>query len=138
MIGDSGTSRSGAKHYYYTCSTRKRGGDCKKKSVRAKAIEDEVINATIQVVLQDDMLEHIADRVMEYQAKDTDGAALIEQYRGELKETETAISRYPAGHRGGYVHPVHEGTHGGIGRSESRITGRYRARTDKPPDGIKG
>lgn len=92
MIGDSGTSRNGAKHYYYTCSTRKRGGDCKKKSVRAKAIEDEVINATIQVVLQDDMLEHIADRVMEYQAKDTDGAALIERYRGELKETETAIS----------------------------------------------
>ena len=92
MIGDSGTSRNGAKHYYYTCSTRKRGGDCKKKSVRAKAIEEEIINTTLRVVLQDDMLEHIADRVMEYQARDTDGAALIEQYQGELKETETAIS----------------------------------------------
>ena len=92
MIGDSGTSKSGTKHYYYTCSTKKHGGDCKKKSVRAAAIEDEVINTTIQTILQDDMLEHIADSVMEYQARDTESAALIASYTGQLKETETAIN----------------------------------------------
>lgn len=92
MIGDSGTSKSGSKYYYYTCSTKKHGGSCSKKSVRAQYIEDMVIRSTMQIVLQDDMMEHIADKVMEYQANDTDSAALIEQYRGQLKETETAIS----------------------------------------------
>ena len=91
MTGDSGTGKSGAKHYYYTCSTKKHGGDCKKKSVRAAVIEDEVINTTIQTILQDSMLEHIADKVMEYQARDTDSAALISSYRGQLKDTEAAI-----------------------------------------------
>lgn len=92
MIGDSGTSRNGAKHYYYTCSTKKHGGTCPKKSVRAAAIEDEVIRTTIQTILTDEMLEHIADKVMEYQARDTDSAILIEQYKNQLKETETAIA----------------------------------------------
>jgi DNA invertase Pin-like site-specific DNA recombinase len=92
MIGDSGTSRNGTKHYYYTCSTKKHGGGCSKQSVRAAAIEDEVIRTTIQTVLTDDMLEHIADKVMEYQSRDTDSAILIEQYKNQLKETETAIA----------------------------------------------
>ena len=91
MIGDSGTSKSGIKHYYYTCSTKKHGGDCKKKSVRAAAIEDEVINTTIQTILQVSMLERIADQVMEYQSRDTGSAALISAYRGQLKDTEAAI-----------------------------------------------
>ena len=105
MIGDSGTSKSGAKHYYYTCSTKKHGGDCKKKSVRAAVIENEVINTTIQTILQDSMLEHIVDRVMEYQARDTDSAALISAYRGQLKETETAIAGILKAIEGGMFTP---------------------------------
>lgn len=92
MTGDSGTSKSRAKHYYYTCSTKKHGGTCKKKSVRAAAIENEVINTTIQTILNDTMLEHIADKVMEYQARDTESAALLKSYQKQLKETETAIA----------------------------------------------
>lgn len=91
MIGDSGTSKSGAKHYYYTCSTKKHGGDCDKKSVRASTIEDEITRSTMQIVLQNDMLEHIADKVMEYQARDTESAAFIKSYRDQLKEVETSI-----------------------------------------------
>ena len=92
MIGDHGTSRNGAKFYYYTCSTKKHGGSCSKKSVRAEKIEAEVIRTTIQTVLQDDMIEYIADRVMEYQAKDTEGATLLSSYNNRLKETEMAIN----------------------------------------------
>ena len=51
-----------------------------------------MIRTTIQTVLTDDMLEHIADKVMEYQSRDTDSAILIEQYKNQLKETETAIA----------------------------------------------
>ena len=38
------------------------------------------------------MIEYIADRVMEYQAKDTEGATLLSSYNTRLKETETAIN----------------------------------------------
>lgn len=51
-----------------------------------------MIRTTIQTILTDEMLEHIADKVMEYQARDTDSAILIEQYKNQLKETETAIA----------------------------------------------
>ena len=46
MIGDHGTSRNGAKFYYYTCSTKKHGGSCSKKSVRAEKIEAEAVSYT--------------------------------------------------------------------------------------------
>ena len=91
MIGDSGTSRNGEKHYYYTCSTKKHGGDCKKKSVRAWAIEDEVVRSTVENILKPGMLEHIADRVMAYQEDGNESIALLNTYRGQLKETQSAI-----------------------------------------------
>lgn len=105
MIGDSGTSKSGTKHYYYTCSTKKHGGACQKKSVRAAVIENEVINTTIQTILQESMLEHIADKVMEFQAMDTESAALIASYRVQLKETETAIAGILKAIEGGMFTP---------------------------------
>lgn len=92
MIGDSGTGRKGTTYHYYTCSAKKHGGTCTKKSVPAKALEDEVIRSTVQIILQDDMLEHIADRVIEYQAKDTESAVLIEEYRKSLRETQSSIN----------------------------------------------
>ena len=106
MIGDSGTSRNGIKHYYYTCSTKKHGGACTKKSVRAAAIENEVINTTIQTILQEDMLEHIADKVMEYQSRETESAARLASYREQLKETEAAIKGLLKAIEGGLYSPT--------------------------------
>lgn len=106
MIGDSGTSRNGEKYYYYTCSTKKHGGNCKKKSVKAATLENEVIQTTIANVLRDDMLEIIADRVMEYQASDTETIGRINAYRGQLKETETAIAGILKAIEGGLYNPT--------------------------------
>ena len=92
MTGDSGTSRNGTKYHYYTCSTKKHGEKCSKKSVRAKALEDEVIRSTVQLILQDSTLETIVDKVMEYQSKDTESAALLQEYHQQLKETQSAIN----------------------------------------------
>ena len=43
LVGDSGTSKTGATHYYYSCQSHKRRGGCRKKSLRKDILEDKVI-----------------------------------------------------------------------------------------------
>lgn len=45
MVGVSGTSRTGAKHHYYSCNTARLTRNCKKKNVKKALIEDSVIKA---------------------------------------------------------------------------------------------
>lgn len=105
MVGDSGTGKNGTKHYYYTCVTKKRGEGCDKKSIPALGIENDIIRVIADVVLKDEMLEHIADKVMEYQARDTDSAMLIAQYKDRLKETQLSIDGIIRAMEAGIVTP---------------------------------
>lgn len=45
MVGVSGTSRTGAKHHYYSCNTARLTRNCQKKNVKKALIEDSVIKA---------------------------------------------------------------------------------------------
>ena len=92
MVGDSGTGKSGNKWYYYTCRARKtRKNNCKKKSVRKEWLEREVVRLTAAYVLRDDVIEYIADRVVDIQRKEHDDTSMLQYYEGQLKETNTAI-----------------------------------------------
>ncbi len=71
MVGISGTSKTGATHYYYACN-KKRQKECHKKNVRRDAIENAVADAIRQHILKDDTIEWIADNVMEYQKQQKD------------------------------------------------------------------
>lgn len=91
MAGDSGTSRSGKKFYYYTCSSRKNKHSCNKKSVRKDAIERLVTGETVKRVLQEDKIQYIADRVIEYQEKNRENT-MIPYYESQLMEINTTIT----------------------------------------------
>lgn len=68
MVGDSGTSATGAKHYYYTCAHhKKRPRTCDKKPLRKASIEKTIINYLIDRVLTDPVLERLADAVLDEQ-----------------------------------------------------------------------
>ena len=67
MIGDSGTSRTGERHYYYSCQAHKAGKGCKKKSVQKEYLEDFVIDFILDTVLQEPEIERIIDAVMKAQ-----------------------------------------------------------------------
>ncbi|MCM1439203.1 MAG: recombinase family protein [Roseburia sp.] len=69
MVGVSGTSRTGDKHFYYSCNTRRTKGECKKENVRKEFIEKTVAELTNQFILRDDVIEWIA----------TNAAAVLEQ-----------------------------------------------------------
>ena len=69
LIGDSGTSKSGEKHYYYSCSG-KRGRNapgCSLRSIRKEFLEDTVIDFVMDRILTGPEMERIADVILEKQ-----------------------------------------------------------------------
>ncbi len=69
MVGISGTGRHGEMHYYYTCNGKrvKNEPKCTKANVQRNFIEQAVASAIREYILQDDVMEWIADTVDDYQ-----------------------------------------------------------------------
>lgn len=88
MIGESGTSHTGDKHYYYKCAGAKRKLGCKKKSVKKDFIERAAVILTVNRVLRDEEISRIADSILALQnSEDTTIPALKKQ----LADTERGI-----------------------------------------------
>lgn len=67
MVGVAGTSKTGKLHNYYVCQNRRTAHACDKKNVQRDYIEREVINDVRTYILQDNVIEWIADSVIAYQ-----------------------------------------------------------------------
>lgn len=92
MIGDSGTSKSGTVHHYYTCSCRKRQRSCDKAVERKSPLETLVVRHAVEHVLQPDVIRLISDRAIEiYQAELRDDP-VAQTLESELKSINTALS----------------------------------------------
>ena len=88
MIGESGTSHTGDKHYYYKCAGAKRKLGCKKKSAKKDFIERAAVLVTVQRVLQDDEISRIAEAIVALQEKEDTSLPATRQ---QLTECEKAI-----------------------------------------------
>lgn len=91
MIGISGTGKSGKKHYYYKCTTRKEKHNCDKENERKEWLEDVVIKTTVEKVLTDENIELIATKAFELIEADNADTSEIAYYENELKETRKQI-----------------------------------------------
>lgn len=92
LVGESGYGKQGNKYLYYKCSTRKKKGGAKAcclKAIRKDALEDFVVQHTISDVLQDDVIDYIADKVMEINKKHTVNQVLS-QLKSALRKAENA------------------------------------------------
>ena len=88
MVGESGTSHTGAMHYYYKCGGAKRRKGCDKKAVRKDWIERVVVRLTMQRVMDEEKINRLIDAILVMQEQeDTTTPAL----RSQLAETESAI-----------------------------------------------
>lgn len=100
MIGDSGTSKSGARHYYYTCQARKARKGCQKKSVQKDYLESRVIDFVLDFVLSDAQIEKTARAIMDLQAeqmKSSPLAAMEAEYSEVLKKINNINNAIAAG-----------------------------------------
>lgn len=64
MVGDSGTSRNGSKHYYYTCRNKRKRKGCKKKSEKKDFIEWYIVEQTVNYVLTNERRRYIAEKIV--------------------------------------------------------------------------
>ena len=71
MIGMSGTSKDGSKHFYYICNEKRTNGDCDKKAIRRDYLEYQIAKAVKEYILQDDVIEWIINQVLSFQKADT-------------------------------------------------------------------
>lgn len=91
MVGESGTSKSGRKHNYYLCTKHKRERTCPKKAVRQDWIEELVLNTTVELLRDDDLLEYIADRTWKFYLAQDEAQARVDSYTAQLAATNKAI-----------------------------------------------
>ena len=88
MVGESGTSHTGKKHYYYKCGSAKRKTGCTKKAVKKDWIENLVVERTMQMIFDDTMLNAIASMVLDVQARENTSLPVL---KAQLAQTEQGI-----------------------------------------------
>ena len=89
MTGESGTARNGTVHRYYKCNNAKYKHTCDKKSVKKEWIEDIVIKHTREMMINDNVIEDIANIVLKNIKTENPALQLLKQ---RLRETETALN----------------------------------------------
>ena len=90
MVGDSGTSKTGAMYYYYTCQHKKARKGCQKKSIPKDHLEDAVLHFVTDQCLSGPEREKIADAIIEGQKKEAAKSPLASMAQ-ELAETQKKI-----------------------------------------------
>ncbi len=90
MVGDSGTSKTGATHYYYTCQGKKARKGCNKKSLRKEYLEDKVLSFLVNDCLTGPEREKIADAIISAQKEEQKNSPLASMEK-ELSETQKKI-----------------------------------------------
>ncbi len=91
MAGESGTSKTGAKHNYYICTKKKREKACDKKAIRQTEIEERVLQASIELINNDEVLDFIIDQTWTvYQSQDFSRIE-IEALQKELNSVNNAV-----------------------------------------------
>ncbi len=88
MVGESGTSHTGKKHYYYKCGSAKRKTGCTKKAVKKGWIENLIVERTMQMIFDDMALEAIAGMVLDVQARENTSLPVLKE---QLAQTEHGI-----------------------------------------------
>ena len=89
MFGESGKNHAGIIYRYYKCADVKRHGGCDKKSVKKEWIEDLVVNDTVKMLLDDKLIEYIADKIIALVGTED---PLLPAYRNQVDDVQKSIS----------------------------------------------
>lgn len=90
MVGESGRSASGTVYYYYTCVSRKRGGECDKKPVRKEWLERVVAEDALSA-LTPDIMDRLADAAVQASEDEVLHNTIIPSLRTEVRSIEKSI-----------------------------------------------
>lgn len=92
MIGVSGTSKTSAPHFYYTCRGRREDHDsCSKKNIRRDYLEQFVSTALRDTMLTDDAVQILAAAAIEYQNRNCANSELA-GLKNQLADVNRALN----------------------------------------------
>ena len=92
MVGESGTSKTGAKYNYYLCINHKRGNTCTRKAIRQDVIEPYVLEKAQQLIMDDEVVAFITENVWEFYQKQNQTRDKVAALQAQLAEVEKAIN----------------------------------------------
>ena len=90
MAGISGTSRNGARHYYYSCANHRLRRGCSKRNVPKDAVEDVVLRAAL-AILNPETVAYIAAEVEKASIAHSESSALLASLNGQLDDVQRTI-----------------------------------------------
>ena len=91
MAGESGTGKSGKKHYYYKCSHAKNKRTCDKKAVKKDWIENIVFTATMELLNNQDMINYLVDTLFDIRSRESTELPLLQQQLSEVEKAANNI-----------------------------------------------
>ena len=91
MVGISGRGKLGGVYYYYTCNGRRSGNGCHKEHVRRDWIEKKVAELTKDIILDDDVIEWIAENAVDF-LKEAKDASDLQLMKAELEDNRMAAA----------------------------------------------
>lgn len=92
MVGDSGTSCTGATHSYYSCIEKKRRHGCTKKSVQKDYLEKFITDITVDEILTDENIECISKRAFELYETERNDKSELTALNNTLREVQKIIN----------------------------------------------
>lgn len=87
MVGESGNGKT-KRYAYYKCVNNKRSKTCNKKPVKKDWIEDIVIGQVINFINDDELIDQLIDKILEYQGKES---PTLKALKKQLSQTNHAI-----------------------------------------------
>lgn len=91
MVGVSGKGKQGQVYYYYSCNGQRRKA-CTKKPVRRDWIERLVLEHTIALLKDEELLEFIAESTYQYYLEQNTETAYTESLKSALADVEKSIA----------------------------------------------
>jgi len=89
MAGESGVGRTKKVHRYYKCVNTKKKRTCTKKSVKKEIIESRVVQAIMEMIQDDNVVNYIVDLALELESRESSSLPLLSR---QLEETKRAIN----------------------------------------------
>ncbi len=88
MIGDSGKGKRGTVYHYYKCVNTKKRHTCDKKAIGKEKIENAVIKAVMDKIMDDKLMEQLSYKLYDLQMQ---GSSILPALQAQLSNVENAI-----------------------------------------------
>ena len=90
--GDSGTSHTGVKKFYYTCSNKKRFRKCNKTSIKKDEMEQMVLDYTFKMFDSPETISKIADEIIQLHNQMTKEQSILHLLNEERAKLQKSLN----------------------------------------------